>query len=173
MPIDATRPSSSKKTAAELEAELAAMEAEEAAEDRRRQEREEKKKTLAELAEAKKVEEAAAAAAAVRKAARKAAKRRAETQEENVEAPAAKKQKATDEVDGGEELAREACRRCVAISSELFLVLNFLLDAICKRLTAFEPRDREARPASLVSRSSRSARRCGAIWRRVIAGFPL
>ena len=44
--------------AADLEAELAVMEAEEEAEAKRRQEREEKKKELAQLAEAKKVEEA-------------------------------------------------------------------------------------------------------------------
>ena len=46
-------PSAPKRTAAELKAELVAMEEEEAAEAKRRQEREEKKKELAQLAEAK------------------------------------------------------------------------------------------------------------------------
>ena len=56
--------SSSKRTATELEAELAALEdRERAIEAQRKHEREEKKKKLAELAEAKKVEEAAAEAA--------------------------------------------------------------------------------------------------------------
>ena len=45
-------PSAPKRTAAELEAELPAMEEEEAAEAKRRQEWEEKKKELAQLAEA-------------------------------------------------------------------------------------------------------------------------
>ena len=55
--------SAPKQTAVDLEAELAAMEEEEAAEAKRRQDREEKKKELAQLAEAKKAEEAIAAAA--------------------------------------------------------------------------------------------------------------
>ena len=114
MPILSNDPSTSSKTAADLEAELAAMEEEEAAEARRKQEREEKKKKLAELGEARKAEEAAAAAAeAARKAAKKAAKRRADTQGPD---EANKKQKSTDEFDGAEELAREGCRRCVANS---------------------------------------------------------
>ena len=51
-------PSTTKQTAADLEAKLVVMEAGEEAEVKRRQEREEKKKKLAELAEAKKAEEA-------------------------------------------------------------------------------------------------------------------
>ena len=114
MPLLSNDPSTSSKTAADLEAELAAMEEEEAAEARRKQEREEKKKKLAELAEARKAEEAAAAAAeAARKAAKKTAKRRADTQGPD---EANKKQKSTDEFDGAEGLAQEGCRRCVANS---------------------------------------------------------
>ena len=48
MPILSNEPSTSTKTVADLEAELAAMEEEEVAETRRKQEREEKKKKLAE-----------------------------------------------------------------------------------------------------------------------------
>ena len=115
MPILSNDPSTLSKTAADLEAELAAMEEEEAAEARRKQEREEKKKKLAELAEARKAEEAAAAAAAeaARKAAKKTAKRQADTQGPD---EVNKKQKSTDEFDGAEELAQEGCRRCVANS---------------------------------------------------------
>ena len=116
MPILSNDPSTLSKTAADLEAELAAMEEEEAAETRHKQEREEKKKKLAELAEARKAEEAAAVAAAAeaaRKAAKKAAKRRADMQGPD---EANKKQKSTDEFDGAEELAWEGCRRCVANS---------------------------------------------------------
>ena len=123
------------------------MEEEEAAEARRRQEREEKKKKLAELAEARKAEEAAAAAEAeaARKAMKKAAKRRADTQGPD---KANKKQKSTDEFDRVEELAREGCRMCVANSFIDFSSSNFLLDVSCKKLTAYELRDREARHAS-------------------------
>ena len=117
MPILSNDPSTSSKTAADLEAELAAMEEEEVAEARRKQEREEKKKKLAELAEARKAEEAAAAAAAAveaaRKAAKKAAKRRADTQGPD---EANKKQKSMDKFDRAEELAWEGCCRCVANS---------------------------------------------------------
>ena len=116
MHILSNDPSTSSKTAADLEAELAAMEEEEVAEAHRKQEREEKKKKLAELAEARKAEEAAAAAAAAeaaRKAAKKTAKRRADTQGPD---EANKKQKSSDEFDGAEELAQEGCHRCVANS---------------------------------------------------------
>ena len=75
-------PSTTKQMAADLEADLAAMEAEEEAEAKRRQEHEEKKKKLAELAEATKAEEVIAVVAeAARKAAastKKVGKRRAE-----------------------------------------------------------------------------------------------
>ena len=114
MPIPSNNPSTSSKTAANLKAELAAMEEEEAAEARRKQEREEKKKKLAELAEARKAEEAAAAAAeAAQKATKKTAKRRVDMQGPD---EANKKQKSTDEFDRVEELAQEGCRRCVANS---------------------------------------------------------
>ena len=75
-------PSTTKQMATDLEAKLAAMEAEEEAEAKRRQEHKEKKKKLAELAEAKKAEEAVVVAVeAARKAvasAKKAGKRRVE-----------------------------------------------------------------------------------------------
>ena len=82
MPILSNEPSTSTKTVANLEAELAAMEEEEAAEAHCKQEHKEKKKKLAELAEARKAEEAAAAAAVevAQKAVKKAAKQRVETQ---------------------------------------------------------------------------------------------
>ena len=109
-------PSAPKRTAAELEAELAAMEEEEAAEAKRRQEREEKKKELAQLAEAKKAEEAIAAAAeAARKAAasaRKAEKRRAEgpAEDEGASKKTRTQEEGNEDMD---EVARVACRKCV------------------------------------------------------------
>ena len=108
-------PSTTKKTVVDLEAELAAMEEEEAAEAKRRQEREEKKRKLAELTEAKKAEEAIAAAAeAAQKAmasVKKAGKRQAEGP---VEDEGASKRKKTQE-QGNEdmdEVARMVCRKC-------------------------------------------------------------
>ena len=109
-------PSTAKQTAADLEAELAAMEAEEEAEAKRRQEREEKKKKLAELAEAKKAEEAIAAVAeAARKAAasaKKAGKRRAEGPAEDEGASKTTKTQAEGN-EAMDEVARVACRKCV------------------------------------------------------------
>ena len=112
-------PSKSKKMVAELEAELAAMEEEEAAETTRKQACKEKKKWLTELAEAKKVEEAVAAAAAemaqkATLAAKKAGKWQAEELAGKDEGDEACKRKRTDEDEAeGEELARVACCRCV------------------------------------------------------------
>ena len=65
MSTPVNHPFSLKQTTADLKANLAAMEEEEAAELRQKQECEEKKKRLAELAKAKQVEEVAAAAEAV------------------------------------------------------------------------------------------------------------
>ena len=62
-----------------------------------------------------------------------------------------KKQKSMEEFDGAEELAREGCHRCIA-SDLVFSSFKFLLDVFCKRLTVYEPRDREARHASLATR---------------------
>ena len=144
MPILSNNPSTLSKTAADLKAELAAMEEEEAAEARCKQEREEKKKKLAELAEARKAEEAAAAEAA-RKAAKKAAKRQADTQ-------------------GPDEANENRSRRTSSTGQRSwhgrgvigawpillfdFSSSNSFLDVSCKRWTAYEPRDREAQPAS-------------------------
>ena len=109
-------PSAPKQTAAELKAELAAMEEEEAAEAKRRQEREEKKKELAQLAEAKKAEEALVVAAeAARKAAasaKKVGKRRAEGPAEDK--GASKKTKTQEEGDEDmDEVAWVACCKCI------------------------------------------------------------
>jgi hypothetical protein len=126
MPNMNAQPSSSKKTAAKLEAELAAMEEEEVAEACHKQERKEKKKKVAELAEARKTEEAAAVVVeAVWKAAKNAAKRQAELQEGEGKVLATKKKKATEEVNGAEELAQEVCQRCVTTLSRIFLALSF------------------------------------------------
>ena len=97
--------SGSKKSTAELE------EHEKAAEAKRKQEQEERKKKLAQLVEAKKAEEEAARKAAAEK---KAGKRKAvesETGEDGDSVP--KKQKTLHVVGEGEEMAREACRKCV------------------------------------------------------------
>ena len=107
-------PSAPKQTAVDLEAELAAMEEEEAAEVKRRQEREEKKKKLAELAEAKKAEEAIAAAVEVARkpvaSAKKAGKRRAEGPVEDE--GASKKTRTQEEGDEDmDEVAWVACRK--------------------------------------------------------------
>lgn len=119
---------------ANLKAELAAMEEEEAAEVQHRQEHEKKKKKkIAKLADTKKAEEAAAVEATW-KATRKAAKWCAERQEENTKMPAAKKQKSTDEVNGAEELAWEACQRCITIFLDFSCPKFFFLDAIWWRL---------------------------------------
>ena len=113
MPILSNKPSTLTKTAADLEAELAAMEEEDVAEACHKQEHEEKKKKLAELAEARKAEEAAAAAVAevAWKAAKKAVKWRVEMQGPD---KANTKQKLIEEFDGAEEFAWEGCCRCMA-----------------------------------------------------------
>ena len=108
-------PSTTKQMAADLEAELAAMEAEEEAEAKRRQEHEEKKKELAQLTEAKKAEEAIAAAVeAARKAvasAKKVGKRQAEGPAEDE--GASKRKKTQEEGDEDmDEVAWVACRKC-------------------------------------------------------------
>ena len=97
-------PSTTKQTAVDLEAELAAMEEEEAVEAKRRQEREEKKRKLAELAKAKKAEEAIAAAA---EAAQKAAEGPAEDE------GASKRKKVQEEGDEDmDEVAQVVCCKC-------------------------------------------------------------
>ena len=109
-------PSTTKQTAADLEAKLAAMEEEEAAEAKRRQEREEKKRKLAELAEAKTVEEAIAAVVEVAwkaaASAKKVGKRRVEGPAEDE--GASKKTRTQEEGDEDmDEVAQVACRKCV------------------------------------------------------------
>ena len=111
-------PSTTKQTAADLEAELAAMEEEEAVEAKRRQEHEEKKRKLAKLAEAKKAEEATTAAVEVAWKAvasvKKVGKRRAEGPAEDE--GASKWKNAQEEGDEDmDKVAQVACRKCASL----------------------------------------------------------
>ena len=126
-------PSAPKQTAADLEAELAAMEAKEAAEVKRKQEWEEKKKKLAELAEAKKAEEAVAAA--VRKAvasAKKVEKRRVEGPAED-EGSSKKKKTQEDGEEDMDEVAQVVCRKCVSYIFFIASLLTISIDAITNK----------------------------------------
>ena len=130
-------PSATKQMAADLEAELATMEEEEAAEMKRKQEWEKKKKKLAKLAEAKKVEEAIVGTAEVAQKAmasqKKAGKWRAEGPAED-EGASKKKKMQEEEDEYMDEVARVACHKCVFLL--IFFIafsLTISIDAITNR----------------------------------------
>ena len=127
-------PSTTKQMAADLEAELVVMEAEEEAEAKRRQEREEKKKKLAELAEAKKAEEAIVAAVEVAQKAmasvKKAGKQRAVGPAED-EGDSKKKKTQKENDKDMDEVAQVACHKCIFFNiSFIAFSLTISVDAI-------------------------------------------